>query len=115
MFTQIISLPSDLVEGIYTVRAATDDHEVISPPFTVWGTPILVGEEGEGARDEEDGLLAPMPTIPIPEAISTLPHNSGQSVAAASSGSRPLLVLAALGVIGVMAFIMRKVKTRAKK
>ena len=55
-----IALPTDLIEGTYFIRAITDDHMIESPPIAVWGTAQLGGGE-EGAWEEGDGLLAPMP------------------------------------------------------
>jgi hypothetical protein len=62
VFVQIVSLPVDLSAGMYQFRATTDDHVIISPTFEVWGAP-MADEGGEGERDEDDGLLAPMPTV----------------------------------------------------
>jgi len=61
-FLQIVVLPTDLVEGTYYIRATTSHHYVISPPLTVWGVAYEEGG-GQGERDEDDGLLAPMPTF----------------------------------------------------
>ena len=71
IFLQIVTLPIDLKEGAYHFQAITDDHEVLSPSFIVQGSAIS-GEEGggQGLRDEEDSLLAPMPT-PGPAASPT--------------------------------------------
>lgn len=62
-FLQIVVLPTDLVEGIYYIRATTSHHWVISPPLTIWGAAVVEGG-GQGPRDEDDSLLAPMPTYP---------------------------------------------------
>ena len=35
---------------------------MLSPMFTVQGSPISNEGGGQGARDDDDGLLAPMPT-----------------------------------------------------
>jgi len=109
VFTQNIILPSDLKQGVYTLRAATDDHEIISPQFTVWGSAIT---DGGDQRTEEDPLLAPMPTIPISDSISVPLLSSGQLAAVSSRSSWPLLIFAALIVFGVLIFIARKVKTK---
>ncbi len=114
VFNQIITLPVDLSEGSYNFRVTTDDHEVISPPLVVWGSPILSAEEGEGAREEEDGLLAPMPTILVSEAMPAPPQSSGQLTAVSSENSRLVIVLTTLGILGILAFITRKAMIRAK-
>jgi hypothetical protein len=62
IFLHTVALPADLAEGVYHFRAITDDHQIASPMLTVSGEPIL-SEGSEPLRDEEDGLLAPMPTF----------------------------------------------------
>ena len=62
IFIQTIVLPSDLPAGEYTIRGVTEHHDVLSPIFTVQGSPISNEGGGQGARDDDDGLLAPMPT-----------------------------------------------------
>jgi hypothetical protein len=71
-FTHIAVLPSDLAEGTYYFRATTSHHWAISPPLTVWGIAYIEGG-GQGPRDEDDGLLAPMPMFApgvVPEGVS---------------------------------------------
>jgi hypothetical protein len=64
IFIQVILLPENLLEGIYMLRANSDDHVNFSPQFTVSGTaPSNPEEYQDGQRDEEDGLLVPMPTF----------------------------------------------------
>jgi hypothetical protein len=63
-FIQLVVLPENLVEGVYSLRANTDDHINFSPQFRVSGIALSSPEEyQDGQRDEEDGLLAPMPTF----------------------------------------------------
>lgn len=97
-FTYIAVIPSDLVEGPYYFRAVTSHHYVLSPPLTVWGTAFTEGG-GQGLRDEDDGLLAPMPTFPPAVVTAPVPQTS-----AAQPGARwnPLVfALAAVTVIGI--------------
>ena len=61
-FIHIVVIPSDLPEGTYYFRGTTSRRWVISPPLTVWGTAIAE-DGGQGPRDEDDSLLAPMPTF----------------------------------------------------
>ena len=80
IFLQIVTLPIDLKEGAYHFQAVTDDHEVLSPSFIVQGSAIS-GEEGggQGLRDEEDSLLAPMPTpgsVASPTPVPSTPVES---------------------------------------
>jgi hypothetical protein len=73
-FLLTLSLPADLSEGTYVVRGTTDDdHSIDSPQLTIWGTADLGSMDGE-LREEDDALLAPMPTIaagaPTPQMAS---------------------------------------------
>ena len=95
-FTHIAVLPTDLVEGTYYFRAVTSHHFVLSPPLTVWGTALMEGGE-QGLRDEDDGLLAPMPTFPPAVATAPIPHVA--EVPAASNSNLIILSLVSLTVI----------------
>lgn len=73
-FLLTLVLPADLAGGTYVVRGTTNDnHSIDSPQLTIWGTADLGSADGE-LRDEDDGLLAPMPTIaagaPTPQMAS---------------------------------------------
>jgi len=73
IFLHIVALPADLAQGAYHFRAVTDDHEIFSPTLTVFGQAVLELEAGQGQREDEDLLLAPMPTAApaaVPTAIS---------------------------------------------
>lgn len=104
IFLLSVTLPFDMPEGVYIVRATTDDHVVESVQFTVSGLPF---SEGEGeAREEDDALLAPMPTYgpgvsstPLPEAVNV------QSEPAQNTNPLLLLVIAGLGVILAVAVL----------
>jgi hypothetical protein len=62
-FLLTLALPADLAEGTYVVRGSTnDEHSIDSPQLTIWGSGDLGSADGE-LRDEDDGLLAPMPTL----------------------------------------------------
>jgi hypothetical protein len=78
VFLHIVVLPTDLPEGIYNVRAVTDHHEALSPALTVQGPPILDEGGGQGARDEDDPLLAPMPTFAPGVVPGGVPQSSAQ-------------------------------------
>ena len=97
-FTHIAVLPADLVEGTYYFRAVTSHHFVLSPPMTVWGTAITEGGS-QGPRDEDDGLLAPMPTFP--PAVVTAPLPESPEATPASGRNLILLALGILAVIGI--------------
>ena len=103
-FLQILVLPSDLADGTYYFRATTSHHWVISPPLTVWGTATNEGG-GQGLRDDDDGLLAPMPTAvvaaPVSQstAISALPAEESTRVSLNTNMGVVLALLAILIVI----------------
>ena len=97
-FTYIAVLPADLVEGTYYFRAVTSHHYVLSPPLTVWGTAFIEGG-GQGLRDEDDGLLAPMPTFP--PAVVTAPVPQTSEARPAARWNPVVLALAAVTVIGI--------------
>ena len=98
-FTYIAVLPAELVEGAYYFRAVTSHHYVLSPPLTVWGTAFIEGG-GQGLRDEDDGLLAPMPTF-SPSVVTT-PVAAIPAEASSPFTMNPnLLIWAALVVLGV--------------
>ena len=102
-FTQIVTLPADLPSGEYTFRAKSEHHEVMSPVFTVWGTPHL--DKGDnGVRDQSDLELGPVPTF-IPEGI---PKKVPQAAATEPSvpKSNPTTLIASLLVgASLLAFL----------
>ena len=109
-FRHIAMLPSDLVEGTYYFRATTSHHWVISPPLTVWGTAITEGGE-QGPRDEDDGLLAPMPTF-APDAPTVSVPQAPVVATPAVEWNPNILILVVLMVIGIVAVLglrMRKI------
>ena len=109
-FTHIAVLPTDLPEGTYYFRAVTSHHFVLSPPLTVWGTAVAEGG-GQGLRDDDDGLLAPMPTL-APAAATTLQPLLQMDPTPASVPNRNIPAPIALAVIAIViaaiAFAMRR-------
>ena len=99
-FLHIAALPVDLAEGTYYFRGVTSHHFVLSPPLTVWGTAVAEGG-GQGLRDDDDGLLAPMPTV-APAAVATLQPSLPLEPTPASISNRNLSAPIALAVIGVV-------------
>ena len=97
-FLQIVTLPADIREGTYHVRAMTDDHEILSPVLTVQGGPIASDEGGE-ARDEDDALLAPMPTYISPTLAAPTAAMPASPVSAQPRSSLAW-VLVAVGAAG---------------
>lgn len=109
-FIHTVIIPSDLPEGTYYFRGTTSRRWVISAPLTVWGTAIAE-DGGQGPRDEDDSLLAPMPTFapgvvpgvvtasaPIVAVSAPVAGGPGQELPASPGLSTNSLVLAVLMV-----------------
>jgi hypothetical protein len=114
VFMLTITLPFDLPEGTYVLRATTDDHTVESPQITVSGAAIMEGG-GQGERDEDDALLAPMPTYA--PGVSSTPMPQAEVVASTesaptrnSSNTIMLWGIAGVGILLVFAYIRIKRK-----
>jgi len=99
-FLHIAVLPVDLAEGTYYFRGVTSHHFVLSPPLTVWGTAVAEGG-GQGLRDDDDGLLAPMPTV-APAAAVTIQPSLPMEPTPASISNRNISAPIALAVIGIL-------------
>ena len=100
VFLLTITLPVDLAEGIYFIRATTYDHEINSPQIMISGVAAQEGG-GQGEREEDDGLLAPMPTY-LP-AVPTVSAPPAAVVATPAFDWKPiLLVLITLMLIGII-------------
>jgi len=114
VFLQSVIVPVDLPEGTYNFLAITDDHNVTSPDFLVQGPPIFAdGGGGQGLRDEDDPLLAPMPTFApgVAPAIASGPTRTVPAKEENRSAGVPVLVFAgfvlAVGVLFI-AFLRRR-------
>jgi hypothetical protein len=108
-FLHIVVLPTDLAEGNYYFRAVTSHHYVLSPPLAVWGTAFMEGG-GQGPRDEDDGLLAPMPTYPPPaQSASTAPApivpGPVETTAVSSGWGTNILLLAGLMALAILVVV----------
>lgn len=115
IFVLSITLPADLGEGSYTVRATTDDHVVDSAPLTIWGSADL-GGGSDGPREEEDSLIAPMPSsipsVPTPvfDSATAIPSNTLPESELAQNITTPLVWLA-IG-IGVMILLVLSIRSK---
>ena len=117
-FIQVITLPADLLDGEYTIRAVMDDHDLTGPPFTVFGPAITNGEEGQ--REEDDPLLASMPTFApgvVPNDVLSQPTSQSsqplsQSSNEAGSISTLLIIMILLGVGILIGLGVRKMRQR---
>jgi hypothetical protein len=105
VFIHTVVLPADLPEGIYNIRALTTHHDVLSPALTVQGPAILNEGGGQGERDEEDGLLAPMPTFApavAPGGVSQSPAQSTSQETPVSTRNFTLLIVLTLLIAGTL-------------
>ena len=109
-FLHIAALPVDLAEGTYYFRGVTSHHFVLSPPLTVWGTAVAEGG-GQGLRDDDDGLLAPMPTV-APAAAATLQPSIPLEPTPASVSNRNISTPIALAVIAIVIVVITFVMKR---
>ena len=96
-FTQTLILPVDLAEGTYSLRADDGHHRVDGPPFLVSGAPVSAGEAGAGRREEEDSLLAPMPSSPGTTAAAT--SSAGTPVGSNEDWKLILAVVVAISIL----------------
>lgn len=105
LFLQVVTVPVELPKGVYRFLAITDDHNVTSPELVLQGPPVLAeGEGGQGARDEDDALLAPMPTYPpgsVPGGVlqATVPPSFPEPPA---STRDPAVFLVMAGLLGIL-------------
>jgi len=112
VFVQIVTLPVDLMAGMYSFRALTDDHVIKSPTFEVWGMAILEGDDGQ--REDEDGLLVPMPTYAPGVSVTPMAQvETSETVTVASSSFpwKPMLI--ASSVLVVLLLVMLVGRRRA--
>ena len=108
-FIQTVTLPLDLTEGDYTVRAAGKDQDPVSALLKIEGAALV--EAGEQRGDEEP-LLAPMPTR-APDSVAVTPATAPRAVPptavpGASSAAWLLLPLGALAVVGLALALRRR-------
>jgi hypothetical protein len=108
IFIHTIVLPADLPPGEYTIRGVTEHHDVLSPVFSVQG-PAVSGEGGgQGQRDDDDGLLAPMPTYAPGVSSTALPPAATIDAPVSRGSSTSLMVVILLGVGIVVLFSIRR-------
>lgn len=112
VFVYIAVLPVDLPEGVYNIRAATSHHDVLSPALTVQGAPILAEGGGQGERDEDDGLLAPMPTFAPGVTSTPLPQTAALEPPASKGSSTTLIYSILAGVVILALLSIRILKKR---
>lgn len=108
IFLLTITLPPDLTEGTYVIRATTDDHVVESPQITVWGTADLGGGE-DGPVDEEDGLLMPIPTHApnIPTPLLSSASSVETATQPEKSSTSYIWIAAGIGIILLLGILIR--------
>lgn len=113
VFLLTVTLPVDLTAGTYVIRATTDDHQIESPAITVWGSANQGGEDD--SRQEDDGLLAPFPTIAAGEptplmASTTSPKltSLGESAVEKEESSSLFWIVGGIGVILIFGILLKR-------
>lgn len=112
IFIQTIVLPADLPAGEYTIRGVTEHHDVLSPIFSVQGPAISNEGGGQGPRDDDDGLLAPMPTLAPGVSSTPLPQTTTAERPASGRISTSLIASILLGAGFVTLLSIRFFKKR---
>jgi hypothetical protein len=105
VFVQIVSLPVELSAGMYQFRATTDDHVIVSPSFEVWGV-AMAGEGAEGERDEDDGLLAPMPTVAPNTSVTRVSIVQASETPAAPMSTFPWMIVVIAASVVIVLFLV---------
>jgi hypothetical protein len=116
IFLQVITLPTDLKEGIYHFRAVTDDHEILSPALIVQGSAVSTGQEDEGERrDQEEPLLGPVSTYPpgvIPGIVPGATLATGTDNKEIPETNSTLVMIVSAAVLASVAMIVAVLKRR---
>jgi hypothetical protein len=117
IFIHTIVLPADLPAGEYTVRGVTEHHDVLSPIFSVQGSAISNEGGGQGSRDDDDGLLAPMPTYAprvIPGGVSQPSVQPSPEKAPAPSRTLMIFLILILGVTAILSVSRSRVARKSQ-
>ena len=107
-FSQVIVLPIDLAEGIYTLRATAYDHVTLSPPLTVWGSADLGG--GEDPTEQEDLMLAPLPTAADVPTVMSQPAAPVENVPSQDTWKPIVWIATGIGIVVMLGLLQRRRK-----
>ena len=102
-FETSVLLPYDLPFGEYEFRGVDEKGDFAAVPLTIVPDPI--GEEAGQSREDEDGLLAPMPTFEPGVAPGSVSQPAAQPLSAevtASNRNPTLLVVLILLLVGIL-------------
>lgn len=115
IFLHTIVLPPDLPVGTYTIRGVTEHHDVLSPVLTVQGSAVPLEGGGQGERDDDDGLLAPMPTYAPGVVPGGVPPTESPLVEqdASASARNPVMLLAIILLAGILVVAGAKATRKA--
>ena len=111
-FAVFIQIPTDLPVGHWLLLAEADGGPIASAALEVAGA--SVGEEvsGQGPRDEDDGLLVPLPSGW--RASQSIPPVAAQSTTSTTAvGSVDIVPFASLGA-AILALALLVVRTRPR-
>lgn len=104
VFTQVITLPSDLPVGEYNFRAKSDHHLIMSPTINVWGAAVE-NNESNGIQDQSDIQFGPIPTFApttVPEAVSQPVAEHETSTLPPVQNSATLFMLTSLVIVAFL-------------
>jgi hypothetical protein len=109
VFTQVITLPSDLPVGEYNFRAKSDHHLILSPSINVWGAAVE-SNEGNGIQDQSDVQFGPLPTFAPGVSSTPLPQTAALEPPASKESSSTLIYSILLGLAILALFSIRTLK-----
>jgi hypothetical protein len=105
VFLLTITLPVDIAEGTYVIRATTEDDIVVeSAQITVWGAADLGGGEYRD-REERSSLLVPMPTHVLAESTSVAQMEYSDTVPDSKSSAPIAGIALFLGAVLIIAIV----------
>jgi hypothetical protein len=110
IFLFTITLPADLIEGTYLIRATTDDHMLDSPEFVVSGV-AAQNQEDNAVRDQSDLQLGAVPTF-VPDVSSTpLPVAAPVEPVPAETSTMPVVWVAiGIGILLLFGLVLLRIK-----
>jgi len=109
-FSVTVLIPLDVQDGSYEFQAVDDKNQLATAPITIMAD--TSGQEGSDQRENDDGLLAPMPTLDANAPTPMLQSVSSSQSKPSDSSSIPYVWIAAgigaILVLGLMVGVKRK-------
>jgi hypothetical protein len=109
VFTQIVTVPSDLPTGEYNFQARSDHHVIMSATITVWGAAIE-DQESNYVEDQSDLELGPVPTFVPNLAPTPLPQTAALEPPVTKKNSSTLIysILAGVAILALLSIRILK-------